>query len=213
MTSPQYANPEYAAQQHTPPPATYPTAPPWAPEPAPAAALPEAPLQPYGQLLVPYPEEMQNASRVGAPSWWPIILWTLIFGGLIGLIPTVRRANRARRMRGSVAPYWITWAVTFAAGTFASYALVVPVATATVIDTLEHARTDRLQSALAHSSDLKTATGATPSAAQCEPTATRTGGGDRRYTCLIRFTDDSTGTLDVVATPDGQWTAVQPPKK
>jgi hypothetical protein len=205
--SPAYANPDYAAQQHTPPPATYPTAPPWAaaaPSPAPA----DAPLPPYGQLLVPYPEEMQNASRAGAPSWWPIILWTFFLGGLLGLIPTVRRAGRARRNRNGIAPYWITWAVSVVVTAFVWNALVVPFAVGQVTNWLEHARTDKLQSQLVHDGQLKTVTGAVPTSAQCDPTTARGTGGDRRFTCLIRFNDDSTGTLDVIAATDGQWTQV-----
>jgi hypothetical protein len=187
--------------------ATYPTAPPWAPV-APAPASPEAPLPPYGQLLVPYPEEMQNAGRANAPSWWPIILWTFFLGGLLGLIPTVRRAARARRNRAGVAPYWITWGVTLVVTAFVWNAVIVPAATQSVVGWLEHSRTGKLQTALAHDGSLRTATGATPVAAQCDPITARDGAGDRRYTCLVRFGDDSTGTLDVVAGTDGRFTPI-----
>src|SRR4051812_41233068 len=201
---PQYADPQYAAQQHTPPAATYPTAPPWAaPTPPPTPA--EEPLQPYGQLLVPYPEEMHNAGRTGAPSWWPVIPWTLFFG-VLGLIPAARRASRARRTRNSTAPYWLTWLITAAIGGFLSYAVVLPYAAAAVGDALEHSRQDRLQHNLVHDGTLKPAGGATPTSAQCDAIGARTAGGDRRYTCLVRFSDDSTGTIDVVADADGTWT-------
>lgn len=202
MTQP-YAPPGHA----TPPPATYPTNPPWAAA-APAAPAPEAPLPPYGQLLVPYPEELQNAGRAGAPSWWPIILWTFVLGGLLGLIPTVRRAGRARRTGNSIAPYWITWGVSVIVTGLVWNALIVPAALREFTGWLEHGRTDKLQSRLVHDGQLRTATGATPTSAQCDATSTRGAGGDRRYTCLIRFNDDSTGTLDVVADPTGHWTAV-----
>ena len=203
---PQYVNPEYAAQQHTPPAATYPTAPPWAAA-APAPVPAEAPLPPYGQLLVPFPEEMQNAARAGAPSWWPIAVWTFFVGGLLGLIPTIRRANRAQRTRNSVAPYWITWAVSVVVSGLLWYALIVPITLSSFAGWLEHARTDRLQSQLVHDGQLKTATGATPKSAQCDPTTARTAGGDRHFTCLVRFSDDSTGTIDLIADTAGNWTA------
>jgi hypothetical protein len=201
---PGYAGPDHATP-HTP----YPTAPPWAATaPAPPGIPAQAPLPPYGQLLVPFPEEMQNAGRAGAPTWWPIILWTFFLGGLIGLIPTARRAGRARRSRNSVAPYWITWAATIIPAALIWGLLVLPFAQTSGSDWLEHARTDKLQSALAHDGSLKTATGATPKSAQCDAVGVRGAAGDRHFTCLIRFSDDSTGTLDVLAGTDGRWTAV-----
>jgi hypothetical protein len=151
---------------------------------------------------------MQNAGRAGAPTWWPIILWTFFLGGLIGLIPTARRAGRARRSRNSVAPYWITWAATIIPAALIWGLLVLPFARTSGSDWLEHARTDKLQSALGHDSSLKTATGATPKSAQCDAVGVRGAAGDRHFTCLIRFSDDSTGTLDVLAGTDGRWTAV-----
>jgi hypothetical protein len=86
--------------------------------------------------------------------------------------------------------------------------LVVPFARTSGSDWLEHARTDKLQSALGHDSSLKTATGATPKSAQCDAVGVRGAAGDRHFTCLIRFSDDSTGTLDVLAGTDARWTAV-----
>ena len=61
-------------QQPQPPPPANSTAPPWAPPPAvpPPAPFGDPHLQ-LCQLLVPYPEEMQNAARPAPPAWWPVV--------------------------------------------------------------------------------------------------------------------------------------------
>jgi hypothetical protein len=204
---PQYVNPEYAAQQQSPPVATYPTAPPWAAAvPAPAGPA-EAPLPPYGQLLVPFPEEMQNASRAKAPAWWPIVLWTM-FSGLFGLISASRRAGHARRNRNSAAPYWITWAVSFVAAVFLWNVIIVPTASTLWTGFREGGRTEALQNNIVKDGQLQSTARLTAVSAQCEPTAPRTDDGLRRYTCLLKLDDGRTGTLDVKADRDGKWTAV-----
>jgi hypothetical protein len=203
---PQYVHPEYAAQQQSPPAATYPTAPPWAaaaPGPAPA----EAPLPPYGQLLVPFPEEMQNASRAKAPAWWPIVLWTMI-SGLFGLISAARRAGQARRNRNSPAPYWIAWAVSFVAAVLLWNVIIVPAVVTLWGDVREGSRTEALQNNIVKDGQLQSSSRLTAVSARCEPTADRAGDGLRRYTCLLKLDDGRTGTLDVKADPDGTWTAL-----
>jgi hypothetical protein len=91
---------------------SYPTAPPWAPAPPVPPPVPP-PYRPYGGLMVPFPEEMINASRPKPPSWVPVVLFTFFFG-LFGAISAVRRANQARLTRNERHPYWIAFGVTLA---------------------------------------------------------------------------------------------------
>jgi hypothetical protein len=75
--------------------------------------------------MVPYPEEMFNASRPKPPSWIPVVLWTFFFGPL-GAISAARRAGKARRGRNDRHPYWIAFGATMGAG-LAAWAIAVAV--------------------------------------------------------------------------------------
>ncbi|GAA0476557.1 hypothetical protein Ade02nite_43060 [Paractinoplanes deccanensis] len=90
---------------------TYPTAPPWAVPPATPAPEEPQPWTPPGRLLVAYPEEMDPTSRPEAPSWLPVVFWTLA-GALPGVISAARRSREARRGRHAAHPYWIAWSAT-----------------------------------------------------------------------------------------------------
>jgi hypothetical protein len=188
----------------------YPTAPPWAtPAPPVAAAGPVAPPYgggiPHGQLLVPYPEEMYGAARAKPPSVWPIPPLTFL-SGVAGLISTVRRAGRAKRAHRSVAPYWITFAVSLAAS-FIIWGIIYAIAVPVYLNFRETAVTKTVQENLVKDGQLKAAWNLTATKAQCEPIGSRIGD-VRRYDCLLTLNDGRTGSLRVTAGSDGKWTAV-----
>ena len=205
-----------AEPQH-PPAQTYPTSPPWATPPpaAPVEAAPPAyggvapygsPMPPYGQLLVPYPEEMRNASRPTPPSWWPIALLTFLIP-IAGLISTVRRSTQARRGRNSEAPYWITFVASLA-GSVLFWCVIFVTAVPVYLNFRETAITKTVQEQIVTDGQLTSKSRLTATSAVCEPNGPRAGDGQRLYSCLLKLDDGRTGTIDVTADKDGHWTAV-----
>ena len=196
---------------HQPPTPAYSTAPPWAPPPPdqPAAAH-DGPYTPHGQLLVPFPEEMQAAARPTPPSWWPVVLWTFFFG-LLALVSVVKRADIARRGRNSVAPYWIAWGVTIAVGWMIGAAVVVAGIPA-VLNIREGAITKQVQENIVGDGTLSSTAQVTATTVNCEPVGARDASGLRLYDCVLTLDDGRTGTLVVSADSDGKWTVV-PAKK
>jgi hypothetical protein len=199
---------------HPPPQPAYPTAPPWASpvteQAAPAGAEPPPYIQ-TGQLLVPYPEEMQNAARPTPPSWWPVIPWTFFFG-ILGLASAARRANRARRGGNSPAPYWIAWAATLAVVTAlwgAGQLVVRPMIT----DWFEQKWTVRVEQQMRTDGEMQKLMGVKASTVNCEPVGDRDAAGIRNYDCTLGLEDGRTGALAVTADSAGNWTAVPPAKK
>jgi hypothetical protein len=93
------------------------------PEPAPARAPDPGPHTSHGRLLVRFPEEMARAARPTAPSWAPVVFWTLLLG-LPGLISAARRGAEARRGGNERYPYWLAFGAVLAvaAVTFLSLA-------------------------------------------------------------------------------------------
>ena len=200
------APPDYP--QH-PPSSAYPTAPPWASAPEPAATpayQPAPPFAQHGQLLVPFPEEMHNASRPQAPTWWPVVVWTF-FLGVLGIVSASRRANQARRGRNTTVPYWAAWGATMAVQS------VILVAVAgggcpPYLNFREGVVTKVVQSDLTNGTQLRESAGVTASSAICDPVGPRDDSGIRLYNCSLALSDGRTGTLMVTADSDGNWTAV-----
>lgn len=194
-----------------PPPAVYPTAPPWA---APAPAPPRQGLpahdtvRPYpqhGGLLVRYPEAMVNAARPRPPAWWPVVAWTVLLG-VPGAVSAGRRAARARRQRHSPAPYWVAWALALvASGT--AYAVAAAAAVPAYLDYQEDVVTKVVQDGLR----ANAWGGAAATSVTCTPAGPRDGGGLRRYDCLLAAEDGRSGSIVVTADADGTWTAVPRP--
>ncbi|MEV7625575.1 hypothetical protein [Actinoplanes sp. NPDC089786] len=207
-------------QQQPPQQPMYPTAPPWAnPAPPPVEPAPpaygtvtpwEAPYPQTGQLLVPYPEEMRNAARPTPPRWWPVVIWTFLFG-ILGAVSAARRANIARRGGNSTAPYWITWAATLAAGAVlwgvAAFA-VQPV----VLQQLEDGRTTQVEKNIRTDGALKGLIGVDATAVNCDPLSARDATGLRLYDCALTLDDGRTGTLVVEADKDSKWSVVRKKK-
>ena len=50
-------------------------------------------------------------NRESQPPVYPVVLWTLLLGPIIGLIATALRASRARKINLPERSYWIAWAV------------------------------------------------------------------------------------------------------
>ena len=182
----------------------YPTAPPWAAPPAPAA-VPEQPLPQYGGLLVPFPEAMQHASRAQAPAVWPVAAFTLLFG-VLGAISAKRRADQARRTRNSTAPYWITFLVSLAAGAFCWFVVSAVVVTPIVTEVQENNRLEAVQRNVVGDGQLKNAR-ITVTAAQCRAVTERDAAGERDYLCRLTLDDGHTASLTVTADESGQWHA------
>jgi hypothetical protein len=185
----------------------YPTSPPWAPPPAPPAVSQPAPPPHtmHGQLLVPYPEEMQNADRPRPPAVWPVVVCTLLFG-VFGAISASRRMRRARRMRISTARYWIAFLVTLVAAGFLSF-VVATVAALPIIDNVrETVAVDAVQQNLVRDGRLQKTAGMTATAATCTAVDMRRSDGKRDYNCLLTLSDGRTGTIGVTADRAGDWT-------
>ena len=241
-----HAQPDAAAPpdypQH-PPSTAYPTAPPWASPPAPTAApapQPAPPFAQHGQLIVPFPEEMHNASRPQPPAWWPVAAWTGLFGllgivaalaglafgltsalglvfvlvaivfDLVGVASASRRAGVARRGRNSVAPYWAAWGATVAVLSVVGVAALA-VGVPVYLSHREAVVAKVVESDLKNGDQLKASDGVTASSAHCEPVGLRDAAGIRLYDCTLALSDGRTGTLQVTADSDGRWAAV--PKK
>jgi hypothetical protein len=160
----------------------------------------------YGQLLVPYPEEMRNASRPTAPSWWPIAPLTFLLI-IPGLISASRRAGQARRGRNSQAPYWVTFAVSLAVSLLI-HGVAYEVGRPVYQNFHEAGITKTVQRHIVKDGQLKAKSRLTASTASCDPTGARADDDQRHYSCLLKLDDGRTGTIDVTADSDGNWTAV-----
>ena len=187
-----------------PPPAAYPTAPPWATaQPAAATGPAEQPLPQYGGLLVPYPDEMQHASRAQAPAVWPVAVFTLLFG-IVGLVSAKRRADQARRTRNSSAPYWIAFLVSAAAGAFIWFVVSAVVIGPALTEFQENQRLAAVQRNVVGDGQLKKAR-IEATAAQCRAVTDRDAAGMRDYLCRLTLADGNTASLTLTADESGQW--------
>ncbi|GGK88561.1 hypothetical protein [Mangrovihabitans endophyticus] len=214
-------------------PSRYPTAPPWAASlgtaplgttplgaaplgtaPPRAAAAPEpragAPLGDdaprHGALLVPYPEEMDQAARPLPPRWWPIIPLTLCFG-VLALITVRRRAAAARRERNGVAPYWTTWCLSMVAAV-GLWTLIGVFGLPALAEQREAAAVAAVQSHIVSDGQLDAATGMRAIDATCTAAGEVPGETVRyRYDCMLTLEDGRTSELSVTADRDGMWEA------
>jgi hypothetical protein len=86
------------------------------PEPDPAPVIPDQ-VAYTGQVpaYATYPTALPYLpyGYEPAPTAWPIVAYTVLFG-LFGLIPAGRRAGRARRAGYRTARYWWAWGGTYA---------------------------------------------------------------------------------------------------
>jgi len=200
-----------------PPTPAYPTTPPWATPPAEAPVEPaphehdgvspwDAPYTEHGGLLVPYPEEMRNASRAEPPPWWPVIAWTFFFG-VLGVVSAARRAAQARRGRNSPAPYWVAWVATMAVSAVAG-AVIVAAGVPAYLAYREDQATRAVQQQIMTDGRLESSAHVTATAAKCVPAGVRDAAGIRRYDCVVTLSDGRSGSMAVTAARDGVWTAV-----
>ncbi|WP_203709246.1 hypothetical protein, partial [Actinoplanes digitatis] len=189
------------------PPSAYPTSPPWAAtaqvSTTPAPAAPAQPATEHGSLLVPFPDEMRNASRSHPPAVWPVTVFTLLFW-VLGVISAGRRAADARRGRNSTAPYWVTFLVTLAASSFIWFVVGAVVAVPLFTDIREGQRLAAVEDAILHDGQLQKAN-ITATKAECRAIAERRADGMREYLCRLSLNDGRTATLTLTADSDGNW--------
>lgn len=189
-----------------PPPAAYPTAPPWAPQetPAPPAGVVTPMGGPVvGGLLVPYPEEMQNAPRAQAPNVLPVAVFTFFFS-IFGAISAARRADQARRGRNSTAPYWVTFVVTLVASTFFWLAGGAAVGVPAYLAIREGAIVKTLEGNVVGDGQLASAN-VSAEEADCQAAGDRRADGTRDYLCRLTLSGGRTGQVMVTADEDGVW--------
>jgi len=209
----------------TPPPDAYPTAPPWAtaqpttpgPGPAPGSAsgpapgssapggAPGRPVTQHGGLLVPFPDEMQHASRAQAPAVWPVALFTLLFS-VLGAVSAKRRADQARRTRNSTAPYWIAFLISALAGAFCWFVVAAVLVGPVFTEVQEGRRLEAVQRNVIGDGQLREAR-ITVTAAQCRAAADRDADGMRDYLCRLTLADGHTASLALTADESGRWQA------
>ena len=164
---------------------------------------PDQPLPQYGGLLVPFPDEMRHASRAQAPAVWPVAAFTMLFG-ILGAVSAKRRADQARRTHNSIAPYWIAFLVSVAAGAFCWFVLAAAVIAPMYIEFRETAILKAVQSNVVGDGQLKDARIAV-TAAQCRAVTDRDTEGMRDYLCRLTLEGGRTGTLALTADESGQW--------
>jgi hypothetical protein len=205
----------YPPPQQQPPAPAYSTAPPWA---TPAPAAPDAtagrpgmspwgaPTTEHGQLLVPFPEELQNAARAEPPSWIPVVVWTALFG-VFGAIAAAKRAEMARRGRNSPAPFWIAFGVTMVVSALLA-AATVTVGLPVYLEQREQAMTRQVQSAMVEGPQIATMLRSPATSASCEPLGDRLDG-VRPYSCVVALQDGRSVTMRVEGSADGKWTPVE----
>ncbi|MET8147969.1 hypothetical protein ACIBSW_13635 [Actinoplanes sp. NPDC049668] len=188
-------------------PSAYPTSPPWAAtaqlSPVTAHTVPAQPATEHGSLLVPYPDEMRNASRAHPPAVWPVTVFTLLFG-VLGVISAARRAADARRGRNSTAPYWVTFLVTLAASSFIWFVVGAVVIEPLFTDIREGQRLAAVEDSVLHDGQLQKAN-ITADKAECRAIAERGADGMREYLCRLTLNDGRTATLTLTADADGTW--------
>jgi hypothetical protein len=196
------------------PPDPYPTAPPWAPV-APPVEPEQAgvgqpgwggvPYTPHGQLMVKYPQALQEPGRPQAPAVWPVVLFTILFG-LFGSISAARRAARAGRSRKPKAPYWIAFGAT-AAACYVAWSIVFAVAKPYVLDFRQSLVTDSLQDQLVHDGHITTPKGTSVASAKCRTTDTATlTRAASAYTCVLTLNNGKSASVKLTAADDGSWT-------
>jgi hypothetical protein len=151
---------------------------------------------------------MHNAARPKAPSWWPVVVWTLFFG-LLALTAVIRRVDQAKRGRNSVAPYWVAWGVTMALSG-AIGAMVAVAGVPAYLAYREGAVTELVQEKVVGDGQIE-ATGLAATSASCEPTGARVDG-QRPYDCVLTLEDGRTGSLSLTADTDGTWVSTAPKK-
>ncbi|MEV4707946.1 hypothetical protein [Actinoplanes sp. NPDC049316] len=200
--------PQATAAATYPPPAAYPMAPPWATQsPTPESFAPEVPAPvvapQVGGLLVPYPEEMQNAPQAQAPALWPVAVFTFMFG-IFGAISAARRADQARRGRNSAAPYWVTFVVTLVAGSFFWIVSGVAVGAPAAAEYREGRIVEALEKNVVGDGQLAKAN-VSATDAQCRAAGDRRDDGTRDYLCQLTLGDGRTGQVMVTADKDGGW--------
>ncbi|BBH66708.1 hypothetical protein ACTI_33930 [Actinoplanes sp. OR16] len=191
-------------------------APPWAPAPAtppePEVRQPFGGLVPpygspdnkHGQLLVRFPGEVHLSARPPAPAWRPVAAFTF-FLNVLGVIPAMRRAGRARRTGHRKGPYWIAFGSALVLGTAFYAAIGYGVAWPVYQHFQEKSLTAALQDTVLIDGRIAKSVGATVADPQCTPDGDRGTDGLRTYVCTFTKVDGAKTSLFVSADTNGNW--------
>jgi hypothetical protein len=147
--------------------------------------------------MVAHPELMHTSVRP-KPSWIPVVAWTFFFG-LFGVISAARRAGKARKAGHPQQSYWIAFGATLFAGTVVwavAAALTVPV----YLNTRQTAMTKTVEENIV--AQPATAAGVRVTAADCK-SIDGNRDGLYAYTCRVTLNNGRSGTVSVLAEPDG----------
>ncbi|MBB2941880.1 hypothetical protein FB565_001584 [Actinoplanes lutulentus] len=164
-----------------------------------------SPENKHGQLLVRFPGEVHGSARPPAPSWRPVVGWTFFFS-VLGVVPAMRRAGRARRYGRERAPYWIAFGTTLVIATAFWSALTYSVALPVYDHFEEKSLTTALEDTILDDGRIAKSVGATVSNPQCTPEGDRGSDGLRTYVCTFTLVaDGETTSLFVDADLNSNW--------
>ncbi|GGR40535.1 hypothetical protein GCM10010168_68940 [Actinoplanes ianthinogenes] len=158
----------------------------------------------HGQLLVRFPHEVLGAARPEAPSWRPVVVWTF-FLSVLGVIPAMRRAGKARTYGRARLPYYVAFLATLAAGAAFWSALVVNVALPLRQHHVEAQATAAVQSKVLGDGRVEAAVGTKVKSGGCVPDGDRGADGLRSYDCTFQLADGRSATMAIMADLRGNW--------
>jgi hypothetical protein len=158
----------------------------------------------HGQLLVRFPHEVLGATRPEAPSWRPVVAWTF-FLSVLGVVPAMRRAGRARQYGRNRLPYYVAFLVTLVGGAAFWSALVVDVALPVHRHYVENQATEAVQKKVLGDGRVEAAVGTTVKSGGCVPAGDRGADGLRPYDCTFQLSDGRSAAMTIKADDRGNW--------
>ncbi|WIM97907.1 hypothetical protein ACTOB_001464 [Actinoplanes oblitus] len=158
----------------------------------------------HGQLLVRFPHEVLGAARPDAPSWRPVVAWTF-FLSVLGVIPAMRRAGKAKAYGRTRLPYYVAFLLTLAGGAAFWSALVSDVALPLYRHHVESQATEAVQRKVLGDGRVEAAVGTTVKSGGCVPAGDRGADGLRAYDCTFQLADGRSATMSIMADLRGNW--------
>ncbi|MEU4694859.1 hypothetical protein [Actinoplanes sp. NPDC023714] len=163
-----------------------------------------SPANKHGQLLVRFPGEVHLSGRPPAPSWRPVAAWTF-FLSVLGVIPAMRRAGRARRFGHERSRYWIAFGATLVIGAAFWSAVAYGVAWPAYRHFEEKSLTASLEETILGDGRIAKSVGATVADPSCTPEGDRNADGLRTYVCSFTKVDGAKTSVFVSADTNGNW--------
>ncbi|WP_436522470.1 hypothetical protein [Actinoplanes sp. HUAS TT8] len=158
----------------------------------------------HGQLLVRFPHAVLGEARPDAPSWKPVVAWTF-FLSVLGVVPTMRRAGRAKAYGRPRAPYWIAFLTSLVAGAAFWSFLVVDVAVPIHRSGVESAATAAVQAKVLGDGRIAESVGTKVKSGGCVATDDRGTDGLRAYDCTFLLADGRSALVHIKADVRGNW--------